>query len=319
MRHVYPSDQVIHIWAHQSQDEARNGSNVRFNGPLLYSYNTVIAQLETDATGQTWAFLSDSSLTPTTGKHVSASRNATRHMPQFYTPAFSDHWQGHSRTPEQMINSAIEQATDDLKEAFRPRKRATTKADIIAHYEARRRDIQEVRAAFNLPAANMPDVDPATAAQWTASAKLADIERKEAARLRAERQAAKEADRRERDQEQFAAWLTTGAGSCPHSFKQYGADLLTISGDEVTTSQGARAPLGHVKRALTFYDSRRNGQTWTPYHTNGHKIPLGHFTLDSIDEAGNVKAGCHTFSAAEIARFKTQWSSILTSQGAIKP
>ena len=49
------------------------------------------------------------------------------------------------------------------------------------------------------------------------------------------------------------------------------------------------------------------GYIFTPYHTNGHKIPLGNFVLDSIDDAGNVKAGCHTFTAQEIARFHKQW------------
>lgn len=103
--------------------------------------------------------------------------------------------------------------------------------------------------------------------------------------------------------------------------------------DTVITSQGAEAPLAHVVKALAFYAGRERracpacntltrmtynecacGESLTdvppafvPYRTNGHKVPLGNFTLDSIDEQGNVTAGCHRFTAAEIARFRKQW------------
>ena len=317
-RHVYPADQVIHLWANQTQDNARNGSNVSFEGKLLYSYSTVIAQIEDDADGNRWTFLSDPNLTPTTGKHVRASRQATRHHNQFYTPAFANHWQSYSRTPAAMIQAAIDQAAADLQDAFAPRKRATTRADIIAKYDRRRADIAAVLEAFNLPPADMPTIDPATAARYTAEA--AEASRK-AATLKSTRLAKLQVE----DLEAYTEWLTTGAGHYPASYKRHGADQITIRNGEILTSQGARCPLDHAIRALRFWQGRVRGKTSTcaviaadPYQTNGHKIPLGYFTLDSISADGTVKAGCHTFTAAEISRFISQWNSTLTSQEATR-
>ena len=312
MRHVYPTDQVIHIWAHQSQDSARNGSNVSFNGKLLYSYSTVIAQLETDAGGNIWAFLSSESLTPTTGKHVSTSRGATRHLNQFYTPAFA-RWRPYGRTITEMVQPAIDETERDLKEAFGPRKRQTTKLSAIQVYNARRDEIFKVCQAFGLDAPDLPAVNVEELEKYAevvkAQEKAIQARRAEAARLQ-----------QIEDQEQHNLWLTTGAGRFPSSFRVYGQDQITIRGDVVVTSQGAECPLNHAIKALKFYKSRQTQtamlktgkiDAFEPYHTNGHKIPLGHFTLDSIDERGNVKAGCHIFTAAEIARFINQWQEVL--------
>ena len=311
-RHVYPTDQVIHIWAHQSQDSARNGSNVSFNGKLLYSYSTVIAQIEEDKDGNKWAFLSNSSLTPMTGNHVSSSRQATRHMQQFYTPAFGDHWQEYARTPAVMIQEAAQEAQDDLKAAFAPRKRQATKFAAMQTYNNRRESIREVSTAFGIPF-DMPEVNTDELAQYAAQVAERRREQRERERERQEKQ-------RQEDAEQFKTWLETGAGRFPSSHRVYHADQITVQGEEVVTSQGAEAPLYHVIKALRFYDLQRNFEgaidapMYKPYHTNGHKIPLGHFTLDSIDEHGNVKAGCHYFTAAEIQRFREQWNALLTEE-----
>jgi hypothetical protein len=316
-RQVYPRDQVIHIWAHQSQEHARSGSNVSFDGKLLYSYSTVIAQIETDQDGQTWAFLSSESLTPTTSKHVGTSRQATRHLNRFFTPAFAI-WSRYGRTIKEMIEPAIKQAIDDLKEAFAPRKRATTKADAISRYNSRCESIREVIAAFGIENTTpLPEVDPELTAKWVEDAKVYDKIRQEQNKARKEREEREAAEQRAKDQKQVERWLTAGEGYFPRSFKKYHEDQITIKGDIVTTSQGAEAPLDHVIKALEFYMKRAHtGQddghgAFLPYHTNGHKIALGHFTLDSIDEQGNVKAGCHYFTAQEIARFINQWQEVL--------
>ena len=39
MRHVYPNHEVPHLWAHQTQDEARNSTGSFYvNGQTIYSY-----------------------------------------------------------------------------------------------------------------------------------------------------------------------------------------------------------------------------------------------------------------------------------------
>jgi hypothetical protein len=41
MRHVFPTSEIPHLWAHQSQSDARNPQgNLFFQGPTIYSYRT---------------------------------------------------------------------------------------------------------------------------------------------------------------------------------------------------------------------------------------------------------------------------------------
>lgn len=49
VRHVVESDMVAHLWAHQSQDHARNKqNNFKFNHGELMSYGTPIARIYND-------------------------------------------------------------------------------------------------------------------------------------------------------------------------------------------------------------------------------------------------------------------------------
>lgn len=69
-------------------------------------------------------------------------------------------------------------------------------------------------------------------------------------------------------------------------------------GDHLETSRGAVVPFRSAVRAFAFAQQcRRKGEAW---HRNGHQIPIGPYQLDSIDSAGNVKAGCHTLTFDEM-------------------
>ena len=123
--------------------------------------------------------------------------------------------------------------------------------------------------------------------------------------IRKEREERKEKElqaAREAVKADFESWLRGETSSCPYAYRSMREAFLTIRGNIVYTSQNCEAPLDHVKKALAFYDAAPR-----PYKTNGHKIHLGHYTLDEIDENGNVKAGCHLFTAAEIERFRKDW------------
>ena len=40
-RHVFPNREIPHLWAHQTQDEARNGTgSFYFRGATIYSYGS---------------------------------------------------------------------------------------------------------------------------------------------------------------------------------------------------------------------------------------------------------------------------------------
>lgn len=328
MRNVFPTDQVFHLFAHQSQPSARNGSNVHFDGPELYSYSTTIAAIIGNI-----VYISDNTMSGTTGKHIRLARQATRHMEQFSTSAFT--WSGSNPrlTHEAMILPAVTECLSTLDRALSAvRTRQQTKSNAISAYLQRRGQIIELAERVSIKIPDMPIISQTgEAVKEYQEAKRLREEKKEAARLKAAKKRQKE------DKAQFNIWRTTGAGRCPYSFLECNNDFITLqkstaphaSNDRkiiytVTTSQGAECPLDHAVKALKFWESRRRVNTtgfdlvtnkefprFEPYHTNGHKIPLGAFTLDSIDEAGTVKAGCHTFTAKEIQRFINQWREVL--------
>lgn len=73
-----------------------------------------------------------------------------------------------------------------------------------------------------------------------------------------------------------------------------------ITGGTLYTSQGASVPLTHALRAFRFL--RHCRQTETEWRANGHSLRVGHFRIDSVDAAGNFRAGCHSIRYAECAR-----------------
>ena len=301
--------QVAHIWAQGNGAKAK-GSNFRCEDNMLYSYSTLIGCI---LDGQ--IYLSASNMTPTTGKQLSYARQACSYN-YFSTPFFqmSRHLSWPQVTHSALITAAADVMPEAFQELLKKRKPDTER------YNERRQEIVNIAAKFNVSLPDMP-VIPDNLTELGKQVRAEQRERTKQARIAQE---ARDAARRAEDKEQFDNWLTTGQGSCPYSFRKTGSDYITIKTryeeQYISTSQGAEAPLDHVVKALRFYISRKvlpehghnpDGDIYNPYQTNGHKIPLGHFTLDSIDEAGNVKAGCHKFTSEEITRFMAQWREVL--------
>lgn len=315
------NSQVQHLWANH---RAGDSNNLHSDGTVLKSYSTPIAVWINNV-----AFISSNGMSPTTAsKHLSGLASACRGSETFYTPAFNYH----DRTPPNAA-ACLCAAADEMTETFKKILRMRTYVnESIEHYEQRRAQILDLAERFKIGVPDMPE------ATGDLKEKAKELAAKERTRKAEQKQREEERQRAQKiiDQGQLDMWLQQGRGSFPSSFRKYGEDSLTIrdraavtveSAEKmvksptaiVITSQGAEAPLDHVIKALKFYDSRQMEKTpqlfpdkkviiFAPYHTNGHKIALGNFVLDSIDEAGNVKAGCHTFSAQEIARFRKQWN-----------
>ena len=84
MKKVFETvDKVCHTWAHQLQEEGRNGlGSISFSNRWLYSYNTPIAYyVDRDVVVMTRARFSN-----TTNKHQSATMSATSHMRRIELP-----------------------------------------------------------------------------------------------------------------------------------------------------------------------------------------------------------------------------------------
>lgn len=90
MKTVYDRDMVAHLWANQSQDTARvSSSNFWFTGPTLYSYGShfVVGHVMPDAynrDGGRLALMNADRYSNTTGRHVDAARQASRHLSRIF-------------------------------------------------------------------------------------------------------------------------------------------------------------------------------------------------------------------------------------------
>lgn len=87
MKKVFPTDEVAHIWARQSQDEGRNSaSNVYFHGTKIYSYGGHfcmgnIIKPDNSIGGETGIVLfTTRTYSNTTAKHLSKARYAVNHF-----------------------------------------------------------------------------------------------------------------------------------------------------------------------------------------------------------------------------------------------
>jgi hypothetical protein len=89
-----------------------------------------------------------------------------------------------------------------------------------------------------------------------------------------------------------------------------GFDYARISGNDLETTRGARVPLEHAQRALPLIlRVMASGKEW---HTNGHTIHLGHYSVTSISADGVLVIGCHRFARAEVARIAKMLESVPT-------
>lgn len=79
--------------------------------------------------------------------------------------------------------------------------------------------------------------------------------------------------------------------------------LRLKNAETVETTKGSTFPLSHAKLAYKkVINCIDKNESW---HRNGEEIRVGNFMIDSIDERGNVKAGCHFIKFDEIDRFAT--------------
>lgn len=168
-------------------------------------------------------------------------------------------------------------------------KRAEKRAKAAAARDAR---ALAIRAELGLPA---------TASNWQV---------KNAERARAWEKQRAEREERERVEranaaETIAQWRNGANVTLPYfaTRDDAGGAMVRILGDKVQTSLGAEAPVAHVRRVLSFY--KLAPRPWNRTGDNERSaVTLGSFTLDKIDADGNVTAGCHLITAAEVDRVR---------------
>jgi multidrug efflux pump subunit AcrA (membrane-fusion protein) len=155
---------------------------------------------------------------------------------------------------------------------------------------------------FELPApAAMPDLADLrkAASEVKAANKARDAARAAVRAAELEAQLAEREARKRKDKARVAAWVAGRGERFPYTWID-GPTRLRKRADFLETSRGAEVPWPHAVRAFEAVKQVR--ASGIPFAANGRTIHLGHFTLDAIDKAGNVVAGCHRVEWKEIAR-----------------
>lgn len=306
----YANPQVAHVWANQDRNgitsgESHNG-NFWFEGARLYSYRTVIAIKTGDQApdGRRVVLLTSHGYSQTTlGKHIAPTWRALDYgRPGSGWRVFKvPHLEASAREVDSVADLHKKNLAHLLESAIAEHasaKRARNYTDShLARAAEHLADAREYAATFKVKWKEPGDLD-ALASEMQAA------KDREARRLAKEKKA-RDAEARAAQLESFKAWQAGEPGSyCPGAFRTApdGTVYLRRSpdGEDLQTSLGASVPWTHALKAFRFIKLCR--ERGAIFQRNGRTIRVGHFTVDSIDAKGNMRAGCHSFSWPEIER-----------------
>lgn len=277
-------DQVTHIWAQQTKPRGKAG-NVYFEGSVIYSYGSHFPM--GDFKDKDTVLITMRTYSVSTAAHVSMATCATRHIPNRFfvfnvlANTKDEHRQNFAKLRESIANTI----------ATIPKLRSR-KADVIAGLFTAIERANEYAAHFKigqrikLPATTLEGLEQVRFAT------LAINQRKDNERRKREQLSQEEA---------LAEWLR---GKTDVNHKVRGLDFVCFrligKGETIQSTLGAEFPAEHAKRAWPMLQRIRGAGE--PWHRNGQQMHLGHYQIDSIDERGNIVAGCHRIQWAEVVR-----------------
>jgi len=313
-KHVFDTGQVPHLWAHRTQDDARNKQgNLYFTGDTIYSYGShfPIARHVTNDAGERAVLLTTANYSVTTSSHCSAVRSAIPSgMQVFHVPnVCPGRYSGSELTADDHEGNLADYTERIEKHVITSARARSSYVKEWNHEHAvcLRDEAFAYCAFFGLAVPSIPEVPELDSDALTA------IRKREAKRAaeKAEQTKRERAEALARQQELITKWRAGQYSGCFYDVPA----MLRIVGDEVQTSRGVRFPVYHAKRGLAFV--RRVRECGQAYVRNGHTIHLGPYAIDRIEPDGTVKAGCHVVSWDEIERIAPVLDSFCTSATAM--
>jgi hypothetical protein len=302
-KHVYTNREIPHLWAHQTQGDARNGNGtLYFQGKTIYSYGShfAIAQI-IDRRGKGRGVLFNSrSYSVTTSQHQAATRRSipgdwqvfeVPHVGHFGLSRKEDRYQHRQNVlhfklaiEEHLIKCSTSRSASNKE--WRHNRAVELREHVFAYCEffgLRKPSIKPI-----------PDLD---------SAQMEELRAREvsrAAKASAKRRA-EEAERLKKAGSLADLWRQGGPG---HYLLNVLPTMLRLVGHEIETSLGAKFSILHAKRGLALVRSvMKSGQNW---EANGRTCKLGPYQISRISAEGTVTAGCHTVTWPEIERVQEQ-------------
>jgi hypothetical protein len=287
MKKVHKSEMVAHLWANQSQSEARNTrGSIYFRGGTLYSYRDdfpISRHVETKR-GRAVLHTLDT-YSSTTAKHCHYARMATNHMACFHVYDLEakpgKQFKGYASRLKGMIEDYAK-ARGRRPAILAVMQSLVDEANIFAKFFG-------MKSRLFMPS-NLDEL----VTECQAIAKRAAKQ----AKFAAEKRKVAEQEKLHKAERWLDDWVM-GYDIIQGLEPFYKLPIrLRIVGDTLETSAGAEVPLEHAIRAFKIirklYWQGRKGFPAEP-------IRVGHFQIDKVDTDG-IKAGCHRIEWAEIDR-----------------
>lgn len=326
MRHVFPTGEIPHKWAHATQEDARNAQgNLFFRGDTIYSYRDSwpLAKLYHHAKRGALVLSNSDRYGTTTAKHQGGVNQAVSHLRRIAVPHCTrDSWRNTAKERDAQNVRYLEQlAAGELAKAQRAQQVRTVTWRRASAQEALA-DAADYRRFFGMrgKVAEMP------AAEWAAaSARVQRIENPDPESADARQRAAGKRKAQQEEKLRVAldslalhigaarsAWrlgeplrvpahpLATGRRERWRHRVESGPVMLRVNAEsqQIETSQGVCIPLSHAPRLWRVIEGvRASGQA---YERNGHTIHAGDFAIDRIDPDGTLHAGCHVIPHSEL-------------------
>lgn len=277
MKHVFSNpDTVAHLWANQSQSDARTG-NLYFNCETIYSYGRhfPIARHVKNAQGERAVLFTLRSYSNTTAKHLHIVRHACNHLNVIYCfhPEYNhadnfSHWQ-----------SVAEGNAQKLRTARKPEK-------YLNEIEAQAVQARRYAEFFGLSLPETLQVAFAVSNaeeyhQYTVKKREIAIKEQRAAQRRLQRKFKNE----------LAKWLK---GENKRLYTRFNRDYLrfnTIT-ERIETSQNVEIPL---RTGRTIYEAIKAGTLKV-----GDTV-LDRYSVHAVN--GEIVIGCHTYPTAYLLEF----------------
>lgn len=290
MRRVVSSKEVYHLWAHQTQDEARNSSHsVSFTGACAYSYRATIAK-RVELPGRAGVVLfSSHKWSVTTAKHQRMCRASIPEGWQVFTvPSI-----GHSDDAANDLTN-LKYYAQQVAEYQGKAKRARTYGP---RYAERALELQQEANAY-CRYFGIADAFDADTLRVAVEAHEVERTRLEAEALESQR-VAREALRVEYA-DAARGWINSEPSArLPWNYPDVLLRVDTFGGEvpsvwQVETSMGARVPLPDAE---ALYRKIKAGALAKGDSAGGYTV--------SRVEAQAVQIGCHYIALTEIERFAT--------------
>ena len=291
-KNVFSTDEVPHIWVHHVQESGRNPQgNLYFDDTTIYSYGShfPIAKHIANKHGKRAVLFTTGSYGHTTNSHINCVRGAippTVPVFNLYASKITDALQ-HSKN----LKAYRTQIEELLLKSAKARSTSTFTWAAEQAAETRKEMAQYIKffalTNIKLPSLTKPD-----------AAKLKALRAKEAENLKIAEahRLANQAQRAIDNAEAIVEWRAGGRFNAPYD----APTMLRIEEQELVTSRGARIPLEDAAKGYIL--ARHVVETGEAWRSNGSKIKLGHYLLDSISADGTVTAGCHEIAWPEIER-----------------